>query len=205
MFSFLCCCSWGNWYNVFSWLYFYLPYLGARSAFQKMIRIQCKKIVLKRGGIDFQRLIHTSLLNVSIGVFDAQFTKCYGTFIFQLRFSALYMRGFRPQIYYLAHPDPHSALDSLPFTTTQSMYPQHWLSYWRILLLICEEFSLMLQQLRMLNPVAPDWFWPFFAFIDSLGSKNRMIRLICLIAWLVDVPIYHRHKDANFSEDLHLD
>ena len=64
----------------------------------------------------------------------------------------------------------------------------------------------MLQQLRMLGePRSSRLVLAIFAFIASLGPKNRMMRLICLIAWSVDVLFFHRHEDANFSEDLHLD
>ncbi len=160
--------------------------------------------------MDFKRLIHTSLLNVSLGVSElAQFTNCDGTL-----FSSWDFQPFTcavsdlKYITWLAHPDLHSALDSNPLTRDGS---KTLLSYCRILLLLSEKLSLMLQKLRMLGEL---FVWvcscsrlvlAIFAFIASLGSKNRMIRLICLIACVVEVLSFHRYEDANISEDLHLD
>jgi hypothetical protein len=73
------------------------PYLGARSAFQKMIRIQCKKIVLKRGGgiwIFRDWSPRHCLWTCSVH-------QMYWYIISQLRFSALYIRDFSFQVYYL--------------------------------------------------------------------------------------------------------
>jgi hypothetical protein len=157
----------------------------------------------------FQRLIHTSLLNVSLGVSEhAQFTTCIGTLFPSWDFQpfTFAISVFKYTTLYNVHPDPHSALDSHPFTMTQSMDPQHWLSYWRILLLICEKLSLMLQQLRMFGELRSSRLvLAIFAFISNLGFKNRAMRLICLIACVVEVLSFHRYEDANISEDLHLD